>query len=109
MDARPDLEYYDPRTIENPDAKDHDWRKLAGVEKRWISDCDLLFAYIDNGKANRYGSVAEATWAASFEKGIILVNEKQDHSLREWLPFFINPELFTDSFEEALEYFRLWR
>lgn len=67
-----DHKFYDPSTC-----SDMPYAEMARVERQWIDESDIIFAYLSESNPYGYGTVFEVGYAVANQKPIIYVDEKQ--------------------------------
>lgn len=108
--CRDDVRYFDPISLndgrEPEEYSPGEVKTIAILERRGLIRSNIIFCYVDYA-GTRYGTVAELAFASAFpEKILIVCNEKRVLSLTDWMEAFTGADFYTDSFDEALEFFK---
>lgn len=94
MERFPDHSFFDPRTV-----SEMSYEEMARIERKWIDECDILFAYLNETNPYGFGTCFEIGYAVAIKKLIIYVDEKQVSS-SQWIAQ--HPVHAYTSFEEGL-------
>lgn len=79
VDMFPDHSFFDPRTV-----SDMPYKKMAEIERNWVDQSDIVFAYLNKSNPYGYGTCFELGYAVAKKKMIIYIDEKQVSSSK-WL------------------------
>lgn len=64
--------FYDPTTCSNLS-----FDEMARIERKWIDESDIIFAYLNTDNPYGYGTVFEIGYAVANQKTVIYIDEKQ--------------------------------
>lgn len=75
---KPLIERFDGHTFYDPTTcSDLSYPEMARVEREWIDESDIIFAYLSRSNPFGYGTVFEIGYAVANKKTIIYIDEKQ--------------------------------
>ena len=64
----PDHSFFDPRTV-----SDMPYKKMAEIERNWLDQSDIVFAYLNESNPYGYGTCFEIGYAVAKKKMIIYI------------------------------------